>query len=413
MRDNREVVARTAPPPAPTGTHVTQWFEEGTAIAESARQTAGVDNPGAQRAEAQAFDVIVIGAGQAGLSVGYHLLRRNLRFLILDAHPRVGDAWRQRWDSLRLFTTARFDGLEGMQFPGASDRFPTKDEMGDYLEQYAARFHLPVRTGTRAERVTRVGDRYVVSADGVRLEARHVVVAMSSYQRPRIPEFAGALDPAITRLHSMEYRRPAQLPDGDVLIVGAGNSGAEIAIDLVGQGRRVWLSGRTPGQVPFDVRQKWVRNLILPALFRLIFHRLLSLDTPIGRRARPAFVSRGTPLIRTRARDLAAASVMRVGRTTGVRDGKPMLADGTVLDVASVVWCTGFRPDPDWLKLPVFDEHGEPVQIRGVVTGEPGLYFVGPHFLYAVSSAMIHGVSRDARRVADVIEARLGARAAA
>ena len=412
MRDNREMIGST-PPPAPTTTPATQWFEEGTALAESTRQTAATSGADAQRADARALDVIVIGAGQAGLSVGYHLLRRNLRFVILDAHKRVGDAWRQRWDSLRLFTTARFDGLDGMRFPGASDQFPTKDEMGDYHERYAARFHLPVRTGTRAERVTRVGDRYVVNADGARLEAPHVVIAMSSYQRPRIPDFAHALDPAITQLHSMEYRCPARLPNGDVLIVGAGNSGAEIAIDLVGRGRRVWLSGRIPGQVPFNVRQKWVRNLILPVLFRLIFHRLLSLDTPMGRRARPAFVSRGTPLIRTRARDLAAAGVKRVGRTTGVRDGKPLLADGTVLDVASIVWCTGFRPDPDWLKLPVFDEHGEPVQVRGVVTGEPGLYFVGPHFLYAVSSAMIHGVSRDARRVAEVIEARVGARAAA
>ncbi len=370
----------------------TQLVEEGSAFAELSRP--------------ERHEVIVIGGGQAGLSVGYHLARRGVPFVSLDAAARVGDAWRERWDSLKLFTPRRFDALDGMPFPGAQNDFPTKDEMADYLEAYAARHRLPVRSRTRVERLTREGDRYVVEAGGRRHEARHVVVAMSSYQRPVTPAFAAQLDPSITQLHSVQYRNPSQLPSGDVLLVGAGNSGAEIAIDLVKSGRRVCVAGRDVGQVPFPVRNPWVRRLILPIVFRVVFHRLLTVDTPFGRKARPDFIGKGLPLIRTRAQDLAEAGVTRVPRVAGVRDGRPLLEDGTVLPVSGVVWCTGFDIGRSWIQLPVFDERGEPNQTRGVVPGEPGLYFVGPHFLYSASSTMIHGIGRDASRVADVIARR-------
>jgi putative flavoprotein involved in K+ transport len=351
-------------------------------------------------------EVVVIGGGQAGLSVGYHLARRGVPFVILDASARVGDAWRERWDSLQLFTPRRYDALDGMPFPGVAHDFPTKDEMADYLEAYAAQHRLPVRTGMRVDRLTRSGDRYVVVAGGRRLEARHVVVAMSSYQRPVTPAFAEQLAPDIAQLHSVHYRRPSQLPPGDVLVVGAGNSGAEIAMDLVRNGRRVWLAGRNVGQVPFPVRRSWVRRLILPFVFRVVFHRVLTVDTPLGRKVRPKVIVGGMPLIRTRSQDLAAAGVTRVGRVAGIVDGRPQLEDGTVLPVAGVVWCTGFDLGGSWIQLPAFDESGEPKQVRGVVPGEPGLYFVGPHFLYSASSTMIHGVGRDASRVADVIAQR-------
>ena len=411
MKTNAEVgngtSAQTQSTP-PAGTLANQWLEEGTAFAASMSRTAN-----GRDAAPEPVDAVVIGGGQAGLSVGYHLAQRGIPFVVLDAHPRIGDVWRERWDSLRLFSTARFDGLDGMPFAGPSHRFPTKDEMGDYLESYARRFELPVRTGTRVTRVSREGDRYVVVTDRETLQAKHVVVAMSSYQTPRVPNVARDLDPAIVQLHSLEYRRPSQLPDGDVLVVGAGNSGAEIAMDLVQQGRRVFLSGRIPGEVPFDVKKKWVRQTIMPVLFRIVFHRMLSVATPIGRKARPSFEAHGTPLIRTRARDLDAAGVRRVGRTVGARNGRPVLADGTVLDIAAVVWCTGFTLGASWLDVPVLDDAGEPIQDRGIARGEPGLYFVGQHFLYAVSSAMVHGVGRDARRVAETIAARRGAPVAA
>ena len=178
-------------------------------------------------------EVVVIGAGQAGLSVGYFLARHSVPFVILDANARVGDSWRSRWDSLRLFTAARYDGLVGMPFPAPALSFPTKDDMADYLEAYAKRFALPVRSNVRVDRLFREGDRYVVVAGDRRFEAAHVVVAMATYQRPRVPEFARQLDPGIVQLHSSEYKNPSQLKPGGVLIAGAGNSGAEIALDNV------------------------------------------------------------------------------------------------------------------------------------------------------------------------------------
>src|SRR5690348_151597 len=175
-------------------------------------------------------NTVVIGGGQAGLSVGYHLGRLGVPFVILDASCRIGDAWRHRWDSLRLFTPARYAGLDGMPFPAEPFSFPTKDEMADYLEAYARRFELPVRSGVHVDRLSRLGDRFIIVAGGQRIEASNVVVAMGAYQRPRRPAFAGELRPAIAQLHSFEYRNLSQLHRGDVLIVGLGNSGAEIAM---------------------------------------------------------------------------------------------------------------------------------------------------------------------------------------
>jgi putative flavoprotein involved in K+ transport len=355
--------------------------------------------------------VVVIGAGQAGLSVGYHLAQRGIQFVILEARERIGDSWRERWDSLRLFTTGRLDGLDGMPFPAPGHRFPTKDEMAAYLEAYAIRFRLPVRTGVRVTGLTRRGDRYLVSAGDLCFEADHVVVAMATYQEPRIPAFAAELAPEIRQLHSREYRRPGQLQPGGVLVVGAGNSGAEIALEAVRTGHETWLSGRDTGKVPFRIDTVLSRYVLQPLLLRVIFHRLLTVDTPMGRKARPKIISSGGPLIRTKPKDLIAAGVRRVPRTAGIKDGRPVLEDGTVLDVTNVVWCTGFHPGFSWIDLPVLDEHGEPKHERGLLPQEPGLSFVGLHFLYSMSSTMIHGVGRDAERIAEAVEQRLMARA--
>ena len=356
--------------------------------------------------EVERIQTIVIGAGQAGLSVGYHLSRRGLPFVILDANARLGDSWRMRWDSLRLFTPARFDCLDGMPFPAPPDSFPTKDEMADYLEAYAAHFALPVRTGVKVDSLSREGDRYVVTAGDARFEAEHVVVAMATYQSRRVPDFAGQLDPSIVHFHSSAYRAPSQLRKGGVLIVGAGNSGAEIGIELARAGHQVWISGRDTGHIPFRTDSAAARLFLLRFIFRFIFHRVLTVDTPIGRKVRPKVISQGGPLIRVKPQDLAAAGVERVPRTVAVRNGQPEIADGRVLDVANVIWCTGFHLGNSWIHLPVFDQSGEPMQQRGVVTTEPGLYFVGPHFLYALSSTMIHGVGRDAEHVVEAIATR-------
>lgn len=358
------------------------------------------------------FDVIVIGGGQAGLSVGYHLARRGLRFVILEAGQRIGDSWRARWDSLRLFTPARFDGLDGMPFPAPANSFPTKDEMADYLEHYAAAFALPVRTGVRVRSLTREQDTYIVDTGGLRYTAAHVVVASASYQRPKLPECAAALDPGIRQLHSSAYKRPSQLRPGGVLLVGAGNSGAEIAFELA-RTHRVWLAGRHPGHIPVRYDSAFACRVVLPVVFRLVFHRLLSVDTPLGRKARPGFVDHSGPLIRVKPADLERAGVRRVARLAGAHEGRPVLEDGEVLAVENVVWCTGFQPGLDWIRLPIFDAAGHPLQYRGVVPGEPGLYFAGLRFLHSASSSMIHGVGRDADRVAAQIARRLVAQAAA
>lgn len=345
------------------------------------------------------FEVIVIGAGQAGLSVGYHLQRQGRSFVILDAEERIGDVWRRRWDSLRLFTPAKFDGLWGMPFPAPPDSFPTKDEMADYLEAYRARFNLPVRSRARVDRLYRRNGVYVVSVGGRELEAEQVVVAMANYQQPNLPAFAAELRPDIVQLHSSRYRNPAQLRAGAVLVAGAGNSGAEIALELAAD-RETWLAGRDTGEVPFQIHGWAARLFLARFVLRFIFHRVLTLRTPIGRRARAKLTAQGGPLIRVKAAALIAAGVKRAPRVVGVEGGLPVLEDGRVLDVANVVWCTGFQPGFSWIDLPVFGNGGHPLHDGGVARGAPGLYFVGLHFLYGFSSAMVHGVGRDAARIA-------------
>jgi putative flavoprotein involved in K+ transport len=357
------------------------------------------------------FETVIIGGGQAGLSVGYHLAKGGRPFVILEANERIGDSWRKRWDSLRLFTPARYDGLAGWPFPAADWSFPTKDEMADYLEAYAAHFELPVRTGVRAEGLSRNGEQFVVAAGGKLIEAENVVVAMANFQRPQAPTFAGELDPSIVQLHSCDYRNPSQLRDGGVLVVGAGNSGAEISLE-VSRAHPTWLSGRDTGHIPFRIEGVASRLLLAPLALRFVFHRVLSVNTPIGRRARPKILSNGAPLIRVKPCDLAATGIERVPRVVGVRDGLPLLEDGRVLEVANVVWCTGFHPGFSWIDLPIFEAE-EPMHERGVVGSEPGLYFVGLEFLYAMSSVMVHGVGRDAEHIAKHISSRVPAGSAA
>jgi len=381
-------------------------IEEGAASMELARlERLGSNTAAAQR---ESFDVIVIGGGQAGLSVGYHLRRAGVRFVILDANERIGDTWRKRWDSLRLFTPAKLDSLVGMRFPAPRNYFPTKDEMADYLEAYAARFRLPVRGGARVERLFKRGTRFVVQSSAVELEAEQVVVAMANYQRARVPAFAHALSAETVQMHSNEYRNLAQLQPGGVLIAGAGNSGAELAMETSRGGHPTWVAGRDTGHIPFRPESFLGRNLLAPLVLRFVFHRLLTVRTPLGRKARPKMIARGTPLIRVKPKDLDAAAIQRVPRVVGVRNGQPLLEDGRALDVANVIWCSGFRPGFDWIDLPVFSEDGELLHHGGIVESQPGLYFVGLNFLYAMSSSMIHGVSRDAARIVKAIEARLG-----
>jgi putative flavoprotein involved in K+ transport len=355
------------------------------------------------------FETVVIGGGQAGLSVGYHLRKRGQSFVILDADERVGDSWRRRWDSLRLFTPAKYDGMDGMRFPAPRWSFPTKDAMGDYLEAYAARFELPVRSGVAVDDLRRDGGRYLISTGARQIEADQVVLATGSTHTPMTPSFASALDPSIVQLHSSEYLNPSQLREGDVLLVGSGNSGAEIGFELAAT-RRVFVAGRAPGQIP--VRHGSVGARFLLPVIRFVGHRVLTTGTPVGRKVRPKFLMRGAPLIRVKTKDLLARGAELVPRVVGVRDGLPLLQDERVLPVANVIWCTGFRPDFSWIDLSVFEDgdgdHVQTRQDRGVVVTEPGLYFVGLHFQYAATSEVLPGVGRDAEYVAKHIAKRAG-----
>jgi putative flavoprotein involved in K+ transport len=353
-------------------------------------------------------ETLVVGGGQAGLAVGYYLTQRDIPFVILDSNERIGDSWRKRWDSLRLFTPARYNALPGMPFPGGNHSFSAKDEVADYLETYAARFELPVRNGVRAHRLSRNGSHFVVEAGELLFTAEQVVVAMASHQVPRVPPFAHELDPGIRQLHSGEYRNPAQLQEGPVLVVGVGNSGGEIAVEVVEE-HPTWLAGKETSHVPFRIERATGRFIFLPLMFRVIGHRVLTVRTPIGRRMRPKLLSHGAPLVRVKPKDIAAAGIERVPRVVGVRDGLPLLEDDRVLEVANVVWCTGFRPDFSWIDLPIFgdeEEAIEPIHHRGIVAREPGLYFVGLFFLYAMSSGFLPGVGRDAEHIVKDIASR-------
>jgi putative flavoprotein involved in K+ transport len=289
-----------------------------------------------------------------------------------------------------------------MRYPEKGWNFATKDELADFLETYADKFELPIRHGLRVERLTREGGRFVVTAGDSEFRADNVVVAMYS-QKPRIPAFAFDLDAGIVQLHVATYKNPSQLQTGDVLVVGAGNSGAEVAMELSAD-HRVLLSGPSTGNVPFTP-EKLSGRILMPFVGFVVLHRVLSLATPVGRKARPTLVAKGEPLMRTKLKDLLAAGVERVPRTVGVDHGYPRLDDGSVLKVDNVVWCTGFEPGLEWIDLPVFED-GRVAHERGVVPDQPGLFFVGQKYLYAPSSSTLLGVGRDAGFIANRVAER-------
>ncbi len=345
----------------------------------------------------QYFETIIIGGGQAGLSVGYGLAKAGQSFIILDANKRIGDAWRNRWESLKLFTPAYLNGLDGMAFPGKQHVFISKDEMADYLEQYATKFELPVLTGTRVEKLYKNGEGFIVNAGNKTLKAKNVVIAMSNYQNPKVPDFAKNLDPTIVQLHSKDYKNPFQLQDGTVLIVGAGNSGADIALELA-KNRLTYVSGKDVGHVPFRIESFMARYLLI-RLVRFVGHHIITIRTSVGRKLRPKVLKSGSPLVRVKPIDLAEAGIERLPRVVGVREGLPLLEDERVIEVRNIIWSTGFTPGFSWIELPIIGEREEPFHERGVVKKEPGLYFVGLNFLYSMTSDTITGTRRDARHI--------------
>lgn len=347
------------------------------------------------------FPVVVVGAGAAGLAVAWQLRQRGRRFVILDAGARPGDSWRGRYDSLRLFTPARFCELPGLPMRVPPQAHPGKDEMADYLAHYAEQFDLPVRADSlvRTHRFGRDGHR--LSGDDFTIGTDRLIVATGADRAPAVPDFARDLAPGLRQLHSSDYRRPADLPDGPVLVVGAGTAGADLALELSAT-REVWLAGDSTGHVPVGVsRSALVRRLVydrrVPAggLGRLVRHRL---------------ARRGGPLIWHTEDFLRRSGVRRVPRVSGVRDGRPHLADGRVAAVAAVVWCTGFRPGFEWMDARAVGPDGWPRHRHGVSVALPGLGYVGLRQQHTFGSGFLGAMAGDAAHVVDRLIRTAGSR---
>ena len=338
-------------------------------------------------------DVLVVGAGQAGLALGWHLARTGRSFLLVDAGPEIGHVWRSRWDSLRLFTPADYDSLPGLPFPGPADGYPGKDAVADYLRGYAARFELPVRLHTRVSRLTRHAGGYRADTTTGVVTARQVVVATGPFQTPYTPPCAADLARTVVQVHSADYRNPDQLPDGPVLVVGAANSGLQIALELAGAGRRVTVSaGSRPPMLP----QRLLGRDLFWWLTRTGALRA-SAGSPIARRMR----ARGDLVIGTRPRDVARAGITEAPRLVRA-DGRTIrFEDGRELGVSAVVWATGYRSDHRWLDVPgVLDDDGRPRHVRGL-TAAPGLAFLGLPWQHTRGSALLGCVGQDAAWLAD------------
>ena len=355
----------------------------------------------------ETIDTVIIGGGQAGLATARELVTHGHECVVLERNQAVGDGWRQQYDSLRLYSSARHDGLPGLPFPGDPKTFPGKDDVAAYLQSYAAHFRLPVRLGVRVERLAAAagGDGFVLTTDRGDIACRNVVVATGTFGRaPRVPDLATQLDPSILQLHSSEYRRPSQLRDGSVLVVGASHSGCDIAYELA-QSRPTVLAGRDCGQIPV----RWDSGAIHVAFPFLLFawRHVLTRRTPVGRKMMDEIRHHGGPMLRVKREDLAARGVERhVERVVAVTDGLPTLDDGTVVDAANVIWATGFAQRFDWIDLPVIGEDGWPREYRGVSEDVPGLFFCGLAFQYAFASMVLPGVGRDAAYIADRVMKR-------
>ena len=345
------------------------------------------------------FDTIVIGGGQAGLAAGHHLAARDADFVILSADARIGDSWRRRWDSLRLFTPAAHSGLPGMPFPAHASHLPDKDEVADYLGRYAEHFDLPVRMNTRVSALVRDGERYVIRTESGRtFTADNVIVATGAFQKPRLPDVAAKLAPGIRQLHSSQYTNPFQLPRGPVLVVGTANSGAQIAFELSNV-RKVFLAGRDVGHMPRRILGVDIFTWLSPVMKRA------TADTRFGRRLQSKLRVGGDKRMGIPHRMLTDAGIVRVGRVTEARGGLPV-CEGKVLDPGVIIWCTGFEPDYHWIDLPIFASDGYPRHERGVVAEAPGLFFLGLRFQYRISSSLIGGVGEDAAYIAAHVIAR-------
>ena len=341
------------------------------------------------------LDVVVIGAGQAGLALGYYLKKTGLTFRLLDASTRVGDSWRERYDSLRLFTPAEYDNLPGLRFPAPQGTYPTKDLVADYLEAYARQFSLPVQLQTQVTSLGREGGTFYLRTSRGLIRAAQVVVATGPFQTPFVPAAAQQLDSGVVQLHSSAYRNEAQLPPGDVLVVGAGNSGLQIAEGLLASRPVVLAQGKPQPFLPQNVGGRsifwWMERLRVsrvPATSWL-GHRLKQRD----------------PVIGTSIAELKQKGLRVTSRVADANGRTVTLADGRTLQPRSIIWATGFRPDYDWIHLPVTDAEGHPMHRHGT-TSFSGLYFLGLSWQRTRGSALLGWVGQDAAYIAERVVRR-------
>ncbi|MFH8249401.1 flavin-containing monooxygenase [Microbacterium sp. B2969] len=347
------------------------------------------------------IDTIVIGAGAAGLGAAKRLRDRGIDVVILDDRPRVGDTWRERYRSLKLFTPRGLAELPGLRLGIGRYDFPTGAQFADYLERYAERFALPVRGSTRVTALTRAGTGFrLETAAGETFAAQRVIVATGEHRVPVTPDLAARLDPGIRQLHSLEYAGPEDLAPGPVLVVGAGNSGTDIALEAAAAGHAVTLAGRHPGQIPVDIDTP-IGNLLSGVFIRRL--RRTTVDSAKGRAIRDMMRGHGINLVRNKLKDLDRAGIARTSRIVDVvPTGRPVTAEGVVLEPATIVWCTGSVPDLSWIRIDdAFDETGAPDQYRGLARKVPGLAFLGMPFQYSMASSTLMGMGADAEYLAD------------
>lgn len=345
----------------------------------------------------QKWGTIVIGAGQAGLAAGYYLSQSQQDFIIIDGGSQIGDSWRRRWDSLQLFTPAQHDGLPGFPFPAGRGNFPTKTEMADYLEKYAYKYSLPVHLNTKVIKLRSSSSGFEVTTANGKLNADYIVVATGTNPVAYIPDIAGDLSQDILQIHSSQYKNPQSLPGACTLVVGAGTSGVEIAIELAAS-RPTMISGKPTPHIP-DPLFKYAGGL-----YWAFVHNVLTVRTPIGRKVKGEILKGGAPLIRVSFQDLLAAGVSPLPRVTGAQNGQPQVQDGQIISVDSIVWATGYKPDFSWIDLDITDKTGWPVTNQGISQKVKNMYFVGMLFQYGLTSGLVGGVGRDAAFVARHIQ---------
>jgi putative flavoprotein involved in K+ transport len=341
-------------------------------------------------------EVAVIGAGQAGLAMGYFLRRQGRGFVILERADSIGPAWRERWESLTLFTARRYSALPGLAFPGDPDGYPRRDEVIAYLERYAETFDLPIELNSEVKKLEQ-GDegRFRVDLDGLTTNADQVVVATGPFQTPHVPKLAEKLAEDVFQTHAVGYRRPDEVPEGTVLVVGGGNTGFQIAKELSATHKVVLSVGARQKPLPQRVLGRdlfwWLTKarIIDKTVESRLGRKLSSRDTLIGSSPRELKKRYGVE-VRTRVVDAE-------GRTARFE------AD-TELEADAVIWATGYRADHSWIKLPIFDGDGRLRHRRGV-TDVPGLYFLGLTWQHTRGSALLGWVKDDAEYIAERIAA--------